>query len=62
MMHCDFRRQSLFLFFSGMDGDKACLNVIRCTEYNSTLSKQYGCRPNVIFLIPIMMFEYYEVR
>ena len=45
--------------------DKACWNVIRCTEYNSMLSKQYGCI--IIFLVDqswrsSYMFEYYEVR
>ena len=63
-MHCQFRWQSLFLFFSSIDGDKACWNVIRCTEYNSMLSKQYGCI--IIFLVDqswwsSYMFEYYEV-
>ena len=28
MMHCDFVWHSLFLFFSSIDGDKACWNVI----------------------------------
>ena len=61
----DFRCQSLCLFFSSIDGDKACWNSIRCTEYNSMLSKQYGSI--IIFLVgpswwSSYMFEYYEVR
>ena len=49
MMHCDFLWHSLFLFFSSIDGYKACWNVVWCTEYNSMLSKQYGCI--IIFLV-----------
>ena len=40
----------LFLvLFKYWYGDKACWNVIRCTEYNSMLSKLYGCI--IIFLV-----------
>ena len=65
MMHCDFLWRNLLLFFSSIDGDKACWKVIRCTEYNSMLSKQYGCI--IIFLVDpswwsSYMFEYYEAR
>ncbi len=45
--------------------NKASWNVIRCTEYNSMLRKQYGCI--IILLVDQSwwssdMFEYYDVH